>query len=292
MYESLVYIIIPIHNGLKYTINCLKNLEYLEYKNYKTIVIDDGSTDNSKKYIINKYPKIKILEGSGNLWWTGSVEIGVEYAINRGCEYICLLNNDNTFENDFLKQLVTTSIQFNIPMVCSKVVDLKDCKRIIYTGGRINFFGSRMPINEINKGQYCDFTGGMGVLIRKDVLKKIKFDSKTFPHYAGDTDFFLRAKKAGYKLYYQPKSLIYSNKEQTGLTIDGTLSNFIKVLIERKSYLNLRKNIKFYYRHSKKIFFPYLIFRTYLKVFFVFLKKFFYRYIKNIILIRQKFNKK
>ena len=65
---------------------------------------------------------------------------------------IFLLNNDNTFENDFLKQLVATSIQFNISMVYSKTVDVKNCKRILYTGEDPIFFSSMMPINEINKG--------------------------------------------------------------------------------------------------------------------------------------------
>lgn len=59
-----VAIIILNWNGWKDTIECLKSLNNLNYKNYEVIVVDNGSTDNSvekiKEYIENK-PKFKLI---------------------------------------------------------------------------------------------------------------------------------------------------------------------------------------------------------------------------------------
>lgn len=286
MIKPLVYIIIPIHNGLIYTKKCLKNIEHLKYNNYKIVIIDNGSIDNSRKYIKDKYPQISILKGNGNLWWTGAISLGVDFSIKNNCDYVCLLNNDNTFENNFLDELVNASLRYKIPMICSKVIDEENNKKIIFAGGKMTIFGSMILLqkfgeNEANKEKYVDFAGGMGILIKKDVIECVKFDSINFPHYGGDVDFFLRAKEKGYKFYYQPKSIIYNSKGQTGLLIDGSISNFIKSFIAMNSVMNIKKNIKFYYRHCPIIYFPFVLFNVYSRYILSFLKGFIIGRINN-----------
>ncbi|HIJ83785.1 MAG TPA: glycosyltransferase family 2 protein, partial [Magnetococcales bacterium] len=78
-----VAILIPIHNGLSYT---QKTLSWLEQslklaKSHpniiaEVIVIDDGSTDGSGEFIRKQHPHIHLLEGPGNLWWSGAINMG------------------------------------------------------------------------------------------------------------------------------------------------------------------------------------------------------------------------
>lgn len=104
-----VAIIILNWNGWKDTIECLKSLNNLNYKNYEVIVVDNGSTDNSvekiKEYIENK-PKFKLIANEKNLGFAGGNNIGIRYALNNEFEYILLLNNDTVVDENFLKPMV------------------------------------------------------------------------------------------------------------------------------------------------------------------------------------------
>ncbi|MFP3345185.1 glycosyltransferase, partial [Halomonas sp. SIMBA_159] len=85
--------IIPVHNRKNITLKCLETLKQCgDLDRYYTIVVDDGSTDGTSEAITNLYPEVTILTGDGNLWWTGAIRKGMEYAYERGAEYFIWLN--------------------------------------------------------------------------------------------------------------------------------------------------------------------------------------------------------
>ncbi|GAI90196.1 unnamed protein product [marine sediment metagenome] len=66
----MIYIIIPVHNRIKLTINCVDSLQRQTYRNFITIVVDDSSTDGTLKIIKDKFGDfVEVLKGDGNLWW-------------------------------------------------------------------------------------------------------------------------------------------------------------------------------------------------------------------------------
>ena len=81
MDKENVYIIIPVHNRKEITLKCLDTLKQNgDLDKYYVIVIDDGSTDGTSEAIQSLYPDVIILTGDGNLWWTGAIKKGMEYA--------------------------------------------------------------------------------------------------------------------------------------------------------------------------------------------------------------------
>ena|SRR5438105_5524438 len=90
----MIYAIIPVHNRIKFTINCLTRLREQTVRSFKIIVIDDGSKDNTTHYLQENFPEVILLKGDGNLWWTGAINLGVEVALSEGADYILTLNND------------------------------------------------------------------------------------------------------------------------------------------------------------------------------------------------------
>ena len=105
--KELIYIIIPVHNRKEITLKCLDILQ----KNgdldiYYVIVVDDGSTDGTSEAIQSLYPNITILVGDGNLWWTGAIKKGMEYAYDKGAEYFIWLNDDCLVAKESINNLI------------------------------------------------------------------------------------------------------------------------------------------------------------------------------------------
>ena len=105
----MIHIIIPVHNRFDYTKSCIESLEkQIISEELNVIVVDDGSTDNTKLFIKNYYPQIKVLEGNGNLFWGGAVHYGISYVrkIGKKNDWILLVNNDVEFAPNSISELI------------------------------------------------------------------------------------------------------------------------------------------------------------------------------------------
>src|SRR3989344_200191 len=94
--EPLVCICIVNWNGGQVTMNCLSSLfNITKYKNYKVILVDNGSTDGSKEKIKKSFPEVDLIESSTNLGYTGGMNYGWTHTLaNYNPRYICNMNND------------------------------------------------------------------------------------------------------------------------------------------------------------------------------------------------------
>jgi GT2 family glycosyltransferase len=92
------------------------------------------------------------------------------------------------------------------------------------------------------------------VLIPIEVIEKVGFfDQKNFPHYVSDYDYFLRAKKAGYKLFLSTKAIVYNKTTLTGFRPSEKILSADKIftkLFSRRSAGNISNEILFRWKHS------------------------------------------
>src|SRR5882757_9090479 len=97
-------ILIPIYNRLKITQQGLSSL-YKALDRYAVtgqgkcqfdiVVIDDGSTDGSSQRISEHYPAVHLLQGTGDLWWSGAINLGARYTVEQlNSDYLLLWNDD------------------------------------------------------------------------------------------------------------------------------------------------------------------------------------------------------
>jgi len=255
-------VLIPIHNGINETLKCLESLYNSTYLNFDVIIIDDGSSDNSSYIIREKYGLVKIIKGDGNLWWSGGMNAGISLAIDqyKDEDIVILLNNDNIVEPDMLKCLVEGVKRNPKSIICSKVFIEGDNNRVLFAGGYASIKKSGLYIKgyyeldspELNTERNVEWCGGMGVAIPIHIIKKIGyFDNKNFPQYFGDADYMYRARKEGYKIIFDAKSICWNNREQTGYSVKSAINIDVikKLLFNIKSNYELKRNFKFYYRH-------------------------------------------
>lgn len=266
MSDSLtkIAIIIPVHNRKKETLNCLRQIQLLDINgmDIATIVVDDGSTDGTSDSIKSGYPKVIILHGDGNLWWTRATKMGVEYALSRESEYILTLNDDVELRTDFLSELVKTSKSYQNAFICGVVCDIDNRNKIVaaarYAKGflQYNYSGylAGEDISALPEKEYeSDVLSGYAVLIPRKVFEKVNFDEKRFPHHMGDMDLMLRARRYGFNVVINPRAILYTKIGTNyfhNQIIDEPLLQNVKMFFNIRSTVNLRTRWNFSWRHT------------------------------------------
>src|SRR5674476_78386 len=94
----LVFVIVINYNGINYLKTCLSSLEQQTYPNYKIIVFDNASTDNSAEFIKQNFPDIKLIQSEENFGFAKGNNIAIKLALNQKSDYVFLLNNDTALE--------------------------------------------------------------------------------------------------------------------------------------------------------------------------------------------------
>ena len=108
MNYPLVSVIIVNYNGKMLLKQCLPSLLQTDYPSYEIIVVDNGSSDGSIKFVKENFPTVKVIQLNKNYGYTGAVNSGVKYA--KG-ELLAILNNDITVERTWLKELVKVILE-------------------------------------------------------------------------------------------------------------------------------------------------------------------------------------
>ena len=193
-----VYILIPVYNRKETTLTCLENLKKCgDLQRYHVVIVDDASTDGTAQAINTLYPEATVLPGNGDLWWTGAMAQGMQYAEEQGAEYFIWLNDDCSPDSDALSQLVEF-MRSHPDTIAGPTCYTSTSNSLVK---QHNAFKGRKGF-AANPGEviYADGLSGWCVGIPVSVFRKIgPPDINKFPHYSGDDTYILRATRAGFK---------------------------------------------------------------------------------------------
>lgn len=227
-----IFIIVVNYNGEADTKACFKSLELVGTKdlNFSVILIDNGSQSFHSDRL-NYAGEIHLIKNHKNLGFVKANNQGIKYAMKHGADYVCLLNNDTIVHPDFLAELLKAAEKNNaIGLISPKIYFSAGRefhksrykpdelgKVIWYAGGILdwdNVYGSHRGVDEVDHEQYetseeTDFATGCCFLIKKEVIEKIGLLDENYFAYLEDVDYCVRAKKAGYKIFYEPKAVIW-----------------------------------------------------------------------------------
>ena len=223
-----VSIIILNWNGKDLIRECLNSVTTQNYPNFETIVVDNGSIDNSKE-IIKKY-KVRLIDNPKNLGFAKANNIGINASKGK---YILILNNDTKLDKNFLKELVNVAEKHpEAGMFSSKMIfyDKRDkinsIGLLLYWDGTSKDEGFGKNKNEYNEiREVFGPCGGAAFYSRKmlnDIKMKNDYYDSDFFIYSEDLDLAFRARWKGWKCYYVPKAKLYHKFRAT----TGKVSNF------------------------------------------------------------------
>jgi GT2 family glycosyltransferase len=221
--KQLVNIILLNWNGINFTPKCIETL----YKNtsypFNLIVVDNQSTDGSKKYLEAAqqiYPNMHtIFSECLNSGFANGINIGLQYLKNLPdrdqASYVLLLNNDTLFlQKDWLNFLVQALDEDPSVGVASPMLLYPD-GHIQYAGGTFNaqlqpyHIGRfKEPTDEFLKGREVPWATFACALIRRNLLVEGLSEQYLLGTFE-DVDFCTKARFNGYKIMYIPEASIY-----------------------------------------------------------------------------------
>jgi GT2 family glycosyltransferase len=211
--KVLVSIIIPAFNQWDYTLSCLHSIRANTPEvAYEVIVADDSSTDETGK-ILDHVGNIRVIRNGCNLQFLKNCNRAARLASGK---YLLFLNNDTNVQKNWLSRLLEPAEKDPaVGMVGAKLVypdgRLQEAGGIIWSDGSGWNYGW---FDDPQKPQYNyprepDYVSGACLLIRRDLWEKTGgFDERFAPAYYEDTDLAFQVRSLGYKVIYQPESVV------------------------------------------------------------------------------------
>jgi GT2 family glycosyltransferase len=240
-----VSVIIVNFNGAHLLADCLGSLSRQVYRDFETIVVDNGSRDGSVAAARALMPAARVIALPENVGFAAGNNVGIRAAAGK---YIVLLNNDTWAEPTFLGELVAAAeADETVGMVAPKILNYFDRRIIDSVGGLLlsrDGIGQGRGRGEVDEGQYDDLRevllpSGCAALYRQAMLAETGLFAEGFFAYCEDTDLGLRGVWAGWKAVAAPKAVVL---HKYSATTGGAYSPRKLFLVERNHYYVALRN--------------------------------------------------
>jgi len=183
------------------TVRCWESLQRLSYPSYEVIVVDNGSGDDSEIQLRERCRDSLVIQSGGNLGFSGGCNLGIRAALERGAEFVWLLNNDATATPDALSRMVATALaDDSVGCVGCVHYSIEDEPRVrTWGGGRICLLTGRSV--QLRAPGSPDYISGASMLVPRRVIERVGLlDEEDYFMYWEDADYCFRIRAAGLRL--------------------------------------------------------------------------------------------
>ncbi len=242
--DPLISVAIPTYNRSQDLKLCLDSIMRQTYRNFEIVVIDNGSTDDTANILKNYKLKV-IKDETKNLAYLFNLAIS-----NSSGKYIAYINDDAEADISWLENIIKSFSEYEADLVggptiatreqeisgtydlaqrsfllkiFAKIYNIVVCEGHLFDIGKIfqsgaySIGGSHSYSMKLKDPFFVDFLSIIGVAIKRDVFNKLSFD-ENFIWVHGDGDFFIQAKKLGFRLLFNPKVVVWHNLNPGGAT--------------------------------------------------------------------------
>jgi GT2 family glycosyltransferase len=197
-------------NGGEDTPKALASLEGIE-----TICVDTGSTDGSDAEVERRFPGVELIRNGVNLGFAGGNNVGIRRALERGAEWVALVNNDAVVEPGFAEALErAAAARRDAGLLACKVL-FEDGASVMYAGatfrawlgysGRRAGFGGPDVFHELRDVDRAD---GAAMAASREALERVGLLDDELFAYVEDVDWSLRMRAAGFAVVFVPDAVV------------------------------------------------------------------------------------
>ena len=216
-YPPLVVTVILNTNRKADTLAALDSLSASTYLNQKILVLDNTSTDGSIPAIRQSHPAVEVIELAKNLGYAGNNNVGIRAAMDAGADWVLVLNEDTILAPDCIERLVALGeSDSRIGIVGPMVYHHNEPTVIQSAGGKMTSRWESLHLaqNEPDSGQFphpheVDWISGCAIMVRRAVIDQAGALDERFFYYWEETEWCLRARKAGWKIFHDPEARLW-----------------------------------------------------------------------------------
>jgi GT2 family glycosyltransferase len=215
---TAVAVVLLNYCGEEDTVECVRSLGEPSRSRLAVILVDNGSPDGSGDRLHRRFPEIEYVQTGANLGYTGGNNAGIARALEMGCDYVLVLNNDTLVEPGAIDRLVETAeSEKGVGAVGPKIVYAEDPDRAWFAGGvldRIRAVGRHstddagVPAGGTG-ARDVSFLTGCCILLPVHVIRRIGGFEESYFMYLEDAEFSVRLSVAGFRLIYEPRARIH-----------------------------------------------------------------------------------
>lgn len=249
MSEFKVYVIVVTYKGHRWYEKCFSSLRGSSIP-IKTIVIDNASDDGSVEYIKQYFPEIILVESPENLGFGKANNLGMRYALDQGCDYVFLLNQDAWVETDTIERLIDIHVRHPeygiigpVQTNAEKTNVLDGFIRFLINPDHVNvsLFSDLIigkshevyPVAEINAAAW---------LLPRNTMEKVGGFDPIFLHYGEDWNYLSRVLHHQMKVGFTPHIQVVHDCKERVARPKGYGMDFEKWLLQRATDIQYPKS--------------------------------------------------
>jgi len=213
----MIYVILPVHNRKKITESFIQNLVEQTYKDFKLILVDDGSQDGTSEMVLSYISSSVVISGKGDWWWGGSLQQAYKWikinSVNTNDD-ILIINDDVEISKKFLEIGIESLKKNDKSLFLAKAISVQDKSKI--TCG-IHVDWKKMTFEKVNKNEDINCFSTRGLFLSVESFLSIGgFHPFLLPHYLSDYEYTIRAYNKGYKLLVNNNLFLMFNENISG----------------------------------------------------------------------------
>jgi hypothetical protein len=249
--RPLVGVVVLNWNNPLDTEACLASVARLDYPNRHIIVVDNGSTDDSVARIRRSHPGVELLETGANLGYGEGNNVGIRRALERGAEFVLLLNNDTEVAPSMLSGLVAVAAADPRIGMAGPLVYCREPPHTLFAAGSFVEWG-RGTIR--HRGMFeppeayaddlprpVDFVAGCGVLVSRALIEACGVLEAKYYLNLEDVEWGVRARRHGFEVVYVPSAVMWH-------AVSGTLGKASPA----NTYYMTRNTLLFFWENAPR----------------------------------------
>lgn len=232
-----ISIIIVNYNGWYWLEKCLESFDHLLHREeIETIVVDNGSTDDSVGKIQKHFSAVKLIALKENLGFAGGNNVGIQVA---NAPYIMLFNSDTEFfpETNLRVLLDVFNQEGRVAVVTPKLVlDSGEIDHACHRGfptpwnaftyfsglarwlpGMKLFTGYEMGWKNLSERHEIEACSGAAMVVKREAIDDVGLLDESYFMYGEDIDWCYRFKQKAWKVIYEPAVTVLHHKHKSGL---------------------------------------------------------------------------
>lgn len=257
-----IYVLTTVHNRRDLTLRMLSSLKAQTFKNWRLVLVDDGSQDGTATAVMSSCDSCTVITGNGNLWWAGGLQLAIANLRQlepAPIDVVLFLNDDQEFPPNFFELSLQAMARHPGALFLPQGYDRKTGLVLEGEGG-MHFDAAKFIFTPTSNPAEMNCFSTRALFMEYATLEKVgNFIPHLLPHYLSDYEWTYRAWKKGIKLLTLEEPRLFIHAEQTatrGLSHLGTVQKKIKYLFSNRYPGNPVRMSIFAILHAERAYLP------------------------------------